>query len=375
MVTINDILKKFGIIVLLLVSLLQSCTKEMEIDVTNAEKKIVVQCLFSAEENWDVVIQTTKGLNDDSDNYVDNATVEIRSESSSVFLNYDGEGHYRTNQKPVPGDIYQLRVNAPGYEEVLAQSSIPVRIEAHAKDFEVNWLTYMYPNDLIDYDAFPVTIFFEKPVQNGRVVFRAKLFNPQYGYTRYLLSSQSLEKLEVLGIPAISATRLEKIVNKWQIDKEIYSDCFNGTGTMAEELNYYNWLSKELQEKTVKEREYGAFKSTECFANEEWLNNISYDSRNVFGQKQSFQQAGLLYADPNLKYYMEEHYSGSDKREYWVEIVQASPEYYEYYRTYILQVSQRMNPYSEPVEVYSNLKNGVGIFAGYQSQLVHLLTY
>jgi hypothetical protein len=373
--TTNNILGKSGIFLLLLVPLLQSCTKEMEIDVKNAEKKIVVQCLFSDEESWDVIILTTKGLIDDSDKYIDNATVEIRSGSTSIFLDSEGDGHYESSQKPVPGEIYELRVNVPGYEEVRAQSSIPVSVEALAKDFEINWLTYMYPNDLTDYDAFPVTILFEKPIQNANIIFRAKLFNPQYGYKRYLLSSQSLKKLEGQGIPAVSVTRLEKIVDKWQTDTEIFSDCFNGTGTMAEELNYYNWLRKELQEKTVKQREYDAFYSTECFANDEWLSNISYDTRNVFGQKQSVQQAGLLYADPNLKYYMEEHYSGSDKREYWVEVVQASPEYYEYYRTYILQVSQRMNPYSEPVEVYTNVRNGVGVFAGYQRQMIHLLTY
>ena len=234
----------------------------------------------------------------------------------------------------------------------------------------------MFPNDLLDRDVFPITINFEKQLINAPVVFRALLFNPNYGYKRYLLSSSALQKLEQIGIPAIAARRLEKLTDKWQMSTEVFLDCFKGTGTIDKELNYYNLLAPELKERTVTTREYDAFYSTECFANNEWLNNISIDTRTIFGIGEFVEKADLFYADPNLKYLMESgNYNSNDKREYWVEVAQCSLDYYEYYRTYILQVSQRINPYSEPVIVYSNIKNGVGIFAGFNRQMLHVLTY
>ena len=61
--------------------------------------------------------------------------------------------------------------------------------------------------------------------------------------------------------------------------------------------------------------------------------------------------------------------------EFWLEIIRGDTDYIEYYRTYILQVSQRINPYSEPVMVYSNINNATGIFAGYNRQMIHLFNY
>ena len=70
---------------------------------------------------------------------------------------------------------------------------------------------------------------------------------------------------------------------------------------------------------------------------------------------------------------MEQNHSRDE--EFWLEAIQASKDYIEYYRTYILQVSQRINPFSEPVIVHSNIKNATGIFAGYNRQMILLFTY
>ena len=367
---------KITSIIAIVIPLLFSCTRDMDVHIKNVEKKIVVQGLFSDEEGWDIVLLTTKDMTQNIDTYVKNATVEIASGTDPIIrLHYTKFGHYQSEQKPVAGKAYTLKIDTPGYDEISAQSSIPVPVKAKVEDFKINWLTYMYPNDLLDYDVFPLTVRFEKPVPDANIIFRAEIFNPESGYNRYLLPSSAVKELEQQGIPPLAATRLRQVADQWQISRDVFEKCFNGTEAYTEITNHYNMLREKLRKKTVKQREYAAFEPTMCFADDNWISNISYDTYSVFGQGQQVEKASLFYADPNLKYDMQYNSRPKPGKEYWLEVTQGNADYYEYYRTYILQISQRLNPYSGPVEVYSNIKNGVGIFAGYHRQMIHILTY
>lgn len=46
-------------------------------------------------------------------------------------------------------------------------------------------------------------------------------------------------------------------------------------------------------------------------------------------------------------------------------LMSASEDYYRYYTTKKIQDNGDLDPFSQPAQVYSNIKNGVGIFAGY----------
>lgn len=358
--------------------IIPACVKDMEIDVPETDKEVIVNCLFNPQNKWELTLSETKSIQENDDIYIEDANVEIIAETGEIItLDYSGnKGEYKSDEYPELGKSYTLKVNIPGHNEITAESTIPDIIKANVPDFEIKWVKYLFPNDLTDYDVFPITINFEKQLINSPIIFRALRFNPNYGYKRYLLSSTALQKLERIGIPSIAVEKLEKLTGKWQISTEVFYDCFKGTGTNVEEFNYLNLLVPELKEKTVKLREYDAFYRTDSFANDEWLNNISIDSRTILGIGEFVEKADLFFADQNLKYLMESgNYNDNDKREYWVEVAQCSLDYYEYYRTYILQVSQRINPYSEPVMVHSNINNATGIFAGYNRQMIHLFTF
>lgn len=45
---------------------------------------------------------------------------------------------------------------------------------------------------------------------------------------------------------------------------------------------------------------------------------------------------------------------------------------YQFKTSYIMQQLNRQNPFSDPVQVYSNIKGGFGIFAGYQEQIFRI---
>jgi hypothetical protein len=56
-----------------------------------------------------------------------------------------------------------------------------------------------------------------------------------------------------------------------------------------------------------------------------------------------------------------------DKQNFEVVLNSLSKNYYKYLRTKRMQRETRDNPFAEPVIVYNNIKNGLGIFAGYSS--------
>ena len=53
-----------------------------------------------------------------------------------------------------------------------------------------------------------------------------------------------------------------------------------------------------------------------------------------------------------------------------VELRSVSKAYFDYYSSVYKQVNQGSDPFSQPVEIISNIKNGLGVFAGYSKDVV-----
>lgn len=226
----------------------------------------------------------------------------------------------------------------------------------------------------MDYDVFPLQVNFAETVQEARFLFRSYYFDPNEGYKRYMLTNESLEKLKKAGLPENAYREIANLVDRWLINQWVFDHIISDLVEGLDSINrFWFLLHQELKQKTVNAREYEAFGKSVCFGNDFWLNNISYDVMTTIGEGENVSHAKLLYANANLKYSMENN--NRHDEEFWLEAIQASEDYIEYYRTYILQVSQRINPYSEPVMVHSNINNATGIFAGYNRQMIHLFNY
>lgn len=367
---------KYLLISLVIVLTLPACVKEMEIDVQNANREVVVTCLFNPKDHWKLTLSKTKTLHENNDLYIEDAVVEISSGSGERFLlDYAGKrGKYISDKKPKEGESYTLKVNIPEREEITAQGMVPKIVKATVSDFEIKWVKYLYPNDLMDYDVFPLTVNFENSINDAKFLFRAYSFNPDEGYKRYMLTMASLKKLEEEGLPSNVYEKLLELVDQWRISSFDYIECVLNLIEDYEISSRYSYLLQEkIKQKTISNREYEAFLKGACFEDDSWLNNISYDVITVLGEGQDITKADLLYADSNLKYSMDNNRERNE--EYWLEVVRGDSDYLEYYRTYILQVSQRINPYSEPVMVHSNITNATGIFAGFNRQMIYLFKY
>ena len=356
--------------------IIPACIKDMEIDVPETNKEVIVSCLFNPLDKWELTLSETKNILENDDIFIEGANVEIIAENGEIItLDYSGDkGVYKSDDYPEMGKSYALKINIPGHKEITAKGTVPDFVKATVPDFEIKWVKYLYPNDLKDYDVFPLQVNFGDILQDARYLFRAHTFNPREGYNRYILTTSSLKKLSEQGLPSHVYDVLLKIVDEWRINSfDFYSPVFNLIDDYQIQSKFSSLLGSELKEKTVNVRAKEAFVSSQCFEDDNWLNNISYDTHTVIGEGQNISKAHLLYADSNLKYSMENN--KKKNMEFWLEIIRGDSDYIEYYRTYILQVSQRINPYSEPVMVYSNINNATGIFAGYNRQMIHLFTY
>lgn len=56
-------------------------------------------------------------------------------------------------------------------------------------------------------------------------------------------------------------------------------------------------------------------------------------------------------------------------RRFFVEVRSVSEEYYRYNKTISIKEAIAGDPFAEPVQIYSNIENGYGIFAGYNPEL------
>ncbi len=90
------------------------------------------------------------------------------------------------------------------------------------------------------------------------------------------------------------------------------------------------------------------------------------EGRKFYGEKAFFDDTILDGKNYKLKVYVNFYYSRDENN---LEIVLSSltKEYYKYLETREAQIQTIDNPFAEPVIIYSNIKNGLGIFSGYSS--------
>ncbi|TKG89028.1 DUF4249 family protein [Puteibacter caeruleilacunae] len=353
---------------------ISSCVEEMEFEMKKTQEQVVVKCLFNPEENWSLCLSRTRRIVETVDAFVEHAKVVIYSEKGEeIKLTYQGEGIYTSDTKPKPEEVYKLKINIPNHKEITAEAIIPALVKASVNNVDVNWITYMNPSELLDYDVFPLTINFEKKVEQARFVFRATRYYKGDRKSRYMFTSSALEKLKQRGLPQKAYGELIRLVDRWEDCDYVFTECLESIKDQKVYYEFFNMIKEEVTEEVLIVPDTQDLDYNQIFADDNWLGNVSFDTYRVIGEGNNIAKAAILYSDINLKSAIA---NDNDRNcEYSVEVTRGDSNYLQYYKTYMLQVSQRINPYSDPVEVYSNIENGTGIFAGYNRQMVHILDH
>ncbi|HAH24019.1 MAG TPA: hypothetical protein DCL77_09730 [Prolixibacteraceae bacterium] len=367
-------MKKYFLIVILLI--LISCTKDLNLPYEKPDQTIVVNCLFSEDQPWKVTLTRIKSFSDSSESYVDDARVVIVPENKdTIHLSYSKNGIYLSEEMPSSGIQYQLVINDGKPDQITAKSSIPVEPIISEINPSTQKTIYFSNANLSDYQVLPLDFKIAGNDQTNFVRFKLYTFNTEYGYTRQLVTKTTISELREAKFPEDFVNELEKFIgvsmpwdHYWLIIQKIcekYGLQYNGAIGIGIAIS-------KLKEIKVTTRYDDTFQSDILFSNNAWSGNVSKDVFNVLGEFSGTMETNLF-----VSYYplLSKNDRTDYKEEYWLEVVGMSEDYYKYEKSYINQVENKSNPFTSVVEVYSNIQNGVGIFAGYNRQMIHFHDY
>jgi hypothetical protein len=362
------------LIYMMILLFLASCTKDLDLAYEKSDQTIVVNCLFSENDNWKVLLTRIMEYANKNESFVENAKVIIVPENSdSIYLNYSTDGIYKTDKKPIAGISYQLVVRAKDSKIISAKSSIPITPVISSINPSTEKTIYFSNPNLSDYQVLPLNFKISGSENQNFVRFRLRTFNTKWGYTRYLVTKETISALREKKLPEDFISELEKLIgvsmnsyHYWTTIREIgekYGLPYNGGISIA---------ISNLKEIKVTTRYDDVFQTGYLFSNSIGINNVSKDIFNVLGEYSGLKDVSLFVSYiPVLNKNDRTDY----KEEYWLEVTGMSEDYYKYQKSYIKQVINLNNPFSSVIEVHSNIQNGQGIFAGYHKQMIHFYDY
>lgn len=114
----------------LVLVLLTSCLREVDLEVEQIPHLLVVNCFFTEGETFRVNVSRLAAYTDLTNRSIADARVTITSNGKYTgTLTHTGKGNY-TNPSvvPEPGKLYQLTVEAEGYPLATAQDSLPLPV-------------------------------------------------------------------------------------------------------------------------------------------------------------------------------------------------------------------------------------------------------
>lgn len=361
------------IYILLLLIFIVACTKDLDLSYEKPDQSMVVNCLFSEDEPWKVILTRVKSFNDQSDLFVEDARVMIVPKTNdTIHLAYQKDGLYVSQEKPISGIQYRLLIRDSKGNTITAQSSIPVKpIISDIKPSTQNTIYYSNAN-LSDYFVLPLDFKILGNDQQNFVRFRLSTFNTKWGYTRYMVTNETITTLREMKFPEDYLIELEKLVGVSISSYDYWGIIHEIAGKYELPNNGFGITISKLKEIKVKTRYEDSFQSGLLFSNSIGFNNVSKDIWNVLGEYRGEKDISLFVT------YIPVMNKGSQtdfKEEYWLEVTGMSEDYYKYLKTTIKQVENKNNPFASVIEVHSNITNGVGIFAGYNCQKIHFKDY
>jgi hypothetical protein len=357
---------------LIIVLAFVSCVKDVDLPLDQSDGTMVVNCLFCEDSVWKVSLSRIRTFTDQTESRVTDARVwVISANNDTIKLSHFRKGIYTSAEKPLGGVKYRLLVDAGKSGTLSAISSIPYKpMLSDFKPSTQNTIFFSNPN-LSDYQVVPLSLRITANNELNYVRFRLMGFLLGNGFVRYQITKYVIWDLREQGFPEDILLYLDSMkgvsFSNYHYRERIESIAKKYSLTN----NQRDSLSAALKKIKVTTRFDDSFNLKMIFANSFWLSNVSKDEYNVLGEYRGTQDVSLLLDYLHVLYRDET----SSKEEYWLETVGMSEAYYKYQKSYIKQVTNQQNPFASVVEVYSNIENGVGIFAGYNRQMIHFKDY
>lgn len=110
----------------LLLLLLTSCVKEVDLNLENLPERVVVNGAICPDSSFKVRVSLTSGMKEQK-KIIENATISVFEDGEFIYyLPHAGDGWYRVFASPTEGKHYRIEVTVPGFDMVSAETDIPV---------------------------------------------------------------------------------------------------------------------------------------------------------------------------------------------------------------------------------------------------------
>ena len=318
-------------IFLLLILIAEACESDLNLDIPDSSPILTVNCILKDDES--VSMAVTESL----PNKISSDTITIVRNASVILTNDDGLSEnliYREQKfnnritgdyislngyKPISENTYQIRIEVLGFEIITSATVIPKSIPILSVDTNTTYIN----NGGNIYKVLECTVRFEDPIQTGNYY---KLSIDRYGLTDHYVSYPFGRTTETVKYQA-------------------YFFCPNNNAVYMR-INHSTPGSISL------ENEDKEIWVNEIFIADDACNGSIYELK-IYVWPAWFNDRAYPPAGEKIT-----------NRTAYIRLYSINEEYYKYANSYFNQLIKRNDIFSEPVQVYSNISNGTGIFSG-----------
>lgn len=317
-------MKKY-ILIILLIATIFSCTKTLDFDEGNSETQLVLNSVIWPDSVFAASIsKSTSILFDRQVGQITGGTLDLYEDGALLTQITSPTGQfYASGIKPKAGKSYRVVVNSNG-KQIEAETAIPNQAEVISVD----------------------TSSVKNEYGNRRINYKVKIKDPAGDdYYRIVVMNEQLTQVSYADAKHIRKYYYNTVQYWINSDDPVFNSVYNNMGEDIIDMgpeNDYNISPDDY----FKGKEY----------------SVQFQmSPNGYGYYSPY-SSGYDY-NPNSPYKM------IFERQ-TIHIQKLSKDLYNYLKYIKLHNHYRDNPFSEPVPVYSNVKNGTGIFAGFNDNAV-----
>ena len=341
---------KFGFLLTFLI-ILDSCRKELDIDIPNKERSIVVNGVLIPSNQ--ILINITRSTHVLDDVIYDtikkvNVTISENNNLTDSLINYGNGYHILNNIIPESGNTYSITVTAPDFKTVASEFTMPQPVEISSFDSSTVFLN----EDDNEIKYYYEILFQDPPGERNYYAFDLIQRSP---YIQYFIDT-------ITGL---------EYYNPFEYNPP----------------DYYPKPIKNLKP-IVEYNEYPVQIESDEIIFDDYSQGISYSGKlfsdELFDGKKftlrfyirAFNYSDdYYYEDPYNPYPSYDDYFKDLKSKYIAQLSSLSEELYLYLKSYYHHNAMK-NQFDEfwlenllerrePVPVYTNIENGYGIFGGY----------
>lgn len=284
--------------------LLYGCKEILDYDEDSVTETIVVSGILTPEKAVD--IRLSKSINRfDTLGFRQVTDKGISFYSNDTYLGeltHLGKGRYYSDQFEIlEGKNYSIRIMDGPLETASAETLVPHPVKITGLDTTLRFVQ-----------------------GERRVIVKVHFIEPGSSENYY-----RLELVDEIFVPYLAANK-EVRIRIIKIPARVYSDD--------------NWLIRGM----------GFYSAADKF--HDWAGN----QFNIFSDR--YIQGETMSLELEMDYFRTDSVLGVNRKIYLQSI---SKDYFYYLRSVMQQSQTASNPFNEPVQIYSNIKNGAGILGGY----------